>query len=65
MEEVPTGEGFEVHLDRFEGPLTLLLYLIEKNNLDIFDIPISTITQEYLRYLYAARQIKADIAGEF
>lgn len=56
---------FEVHLERFEGPLSLLLYLIEKNNLDIFDIPISKITQEYLASLERERLLRAEIAGEF
>jgi len=38
-------------LDNLEGPLDLLLYLIRKNDLDIYDIPIGRITQEYLSYL--------------
>ena len=41
----------DIHIDVFEGPLDLLMHLIRKNNLDIYDIPISQITQEYLSYL--------------
>ncbi|MBI4667689.1 MAG: segregation/condensation protein A [Elusimicrobia bacterium] len=58
-------EDFEVHLDLYEGPLALLLHLIERDNLDIFDIPIAEITHEYLRYLDFMRAIKVDMAGEF
>lgn len=55
----------DVHLDVFEGPLDLLLYLIKKNNLDIYDIPISQITQEYLEYLEVMKDLNLEIAGEF
>ena len=41
----------KVRLTAFEGPLDLLLYLIKKNEIDIYDIPISVITQQYLEYL--------------
>lgn len=55
----------DIHLQIFEGPLDLLLYLIKKNNLDIYDIPISEITQEYLAYLDVMKEFNLDIAGEF
>lgn len=55
----------DVHLEIFEGPLDLLMYLIKKNNLDIYDIPISQITQEYLQYLHVMKELNLDIAGEF
>lgn len=55
----------DVHLDIFEGPLDLLLYLIKKNNLDIYDIPISQITQEYLEYLEVMKELNLEVAGEF
>ena len=43
--------SLSVRLDVFEGPLDLLLYLIEKNKIDIYDIPIVVITQQYLDYI--------------
>lgn len=55
----------DIHLEIFEGPLDLLLYLIKKNNIDIYDIPISQITQEYLNYLEIMKELNLDIAGEF
>lgn len=58
-------QEFEVHLDLFEGPMALLLHLIEKNNLNIFDIPISQVTKEYLEYLELIRSMALEVAGEF
>jgi segregation and condensation protein A len=58
-------ESVSVHLDVFEGPLDLLLYLIRKNNLDIYDVPISEITKEYLSYLDIMKDLNLDVAGEF
>ncbi len=58
-------EPITVHLDIFEGPLDLLLYLIKKNNLDIYNIPISHITGEYLAYLDVMKDLNLEIAGEF
>src|SRR5678810_252883 len=55
----------EVHLDIYEGPLDLLLYLIRKNDLSIYDIPISQITSEYLAYIDLMKELKLDMAGEF
>lgn len=55
----------DIHLNIFEGPLDLLLYLIKKNNLDIYDIPVSEITEEYLKYLDVMKELNLDIAGEF
>ncbi len=57
--------SYEVKLDIFEGPLDLLLYLIKKNNLDIYDIQISLITQQYLEYLSLMQELNLEIAGEF
>jgi segregation and condensation protein A len=54
-----------VNLPIFEGPLDMLLYLIKKNEFDIFDIPISQITQEYLEYLDAMEKLNMEIATEF
>jgi len=55
----------KVNLPVFEGPLDVLLYLIKKNEFDIFDIPISRITQEYLEYLDAMERLNMEIATEF
>lgn len=55
----------DIHLENFEGPLDLLMHLIKKNNLDIYDIPISQITAEYLQYLGVMKSLNLDVAGEF
>ena len=55
----------KVRLETFEGPLDLLLYLIKKNEIDIYDIPISVITQQYLEYLEIMKNLNLDVAGEF
>ncbi len=55
----------KVKLETFEGPLDLLLYLIKKNEIDIYDIPISVITQQYLEYLEIMKNLNLDVAGEF
>ncbi len=56
---------YTVALDVFEGPLDLLLYLIKKNEVDIYDIPIETITRQYMDYLKLMRMLDLNIAGEF
>lgn len=60
-----TAKGYEVHLEIFEGPLDLLLYLIRKNDLDIQNVAISQITQEYLSYLELMKELNLDVAGDF
>jgi len=57
--------AYRVKLDAFEGPLDLLLYLIRKNEVDIYDIPIAEITQQYLDMLKVMRTLNLDIAGDF
>lgn len=57
--------AYKVKLDIFEGPLDLLLYLIKKNEIDIYDIPIAIITEQYLQYLDLLKVLNLDIAGEF
>ena len=52
-------------LEAFDGPLDLLLYLIKKDEVDIYDIPIAQITRQYLAYLEACRELNLEIAGEF
>jgi segregation and condensation protein A len=56
---------YEVRLEIFEGPLELLLHLIRKNEVDIFDIPIAKITDHYLEYLDMMRSLNISIAGDF
>ncbi len=57
--------AYQVRLDAFEGPLDLLLHLIKKEELDIYDIPISRVTRQYLEYLEIMRMLDLDVAGEF
>jgi segregation and condensation protein A len=56
---------FAITLSKFEGPLDLLLSLIQEHKLDIFDIPISFVTDRYLEYMDAARELNIDLAGEY
>ena len=56
---------YEVRLEVFEGPLDLLLHLIRKNEMDIFDIPISVITDQYLGYLDMMKALNISVAGDF
>jgi len=56
---------YQVKLEMFEGPLDLLLHLIREHQLDILDIPIAEITEEYLRYLALMQELDLDVAGEF
>src|ERR1700693_4338836 len=58
-------DAFPVKLDNFDGPLDLLLYLIKKNELSIYDIPIALITQQYLDTIHAMQELSLDVAGEF
>ncbi len=60
-----TPDEYKVQLDVFEGPLDLLLYLIKKEELDIYDIPIERITTQYMRYMDLLRLLDLNIAGEF
>jgi len=57
--------SYEIKLDIFEGPLDLLLYLIRKNEIDIYNIPIALITEQYLEYLDMMRSLNLDLAGEY
>jgi segregation and condensation protein A len=59
------ADDYKVNLDVFEGPLDLLLYLIRREELDIYDIPIEHITTEYMSFIEDARRLNLDIAGEF
>src|SRR6185436_17914985 len=54
-----------ITLPLFEGPLDLLLYLIRREKLDIYDIPIAPITRQYMEYLELMQELNLDVAGEF
>ncbi len=56
---------YTFRVEGFEGPLDLLLHLIQKNELEIFDIPIALVTQQYLEYLQLMKVLNLDIAGEY
>ncbi len=57
--------SYQIKLEIFEGPMDLLLYLIQKHELDIYSIPIALITQQYLEYLELMKSLDMEIAGEF
>jgi len=56
---------YRVNLDIFAGPLDLLLYLVRKEEVDIYDIPIAKITDQYLRYIEMLKTLDIDLAGDF
>jgi segregation and condensation protein A len=56
---------YRIKLPVFEGPLDLLLFLLRKNELDIYDIPIESVTKQYLEVLYAMKDLQLEVAGEF
>ena len=58
-------DAYSVKLDAFEGPLDLLLFLIRKNEVNVYDIPISLITEQYLGYITIMQELNLDVAGEF
>jgi segregation and condensation protein A len=58
-------DNFEVKLPLFEGPFDLLLFFIERDELDIYDIPISKITNDFLNYLRHLEELNVDVASEF
>ena len=64
MNEEQTTD-YAIKLDIFEGPLDLLLYLIKKNEIDIYNIPIALITEQYLHYLNMIKSLNLDLAGEY
>lgn len=55
----------KIKLDMFEGPLDLLLYLVKKDHLNIYDIPIAKVTEQYIQYLELMRLLDLNVAGEF
>lgn len=58
-------DALEVFLEAFEGPLDLLLYLIKRQNLDILDIPIAKITEQYMRYIDLMDNMQLELVGEY
>jgi segregation and condensation protein A len=56
---------YSVRLDAFEGPLDLLLHLINQAEVDIYDIPMTKITEQYLEYIHTMRELELDIASEY
>ena len=60
-----TQEAYRIKLDVFEGPLALLLHLIEKNRIDIYDIPVATVAEQYLAYLRDFQEFDMEVATEF
>ena len=58
-------EKYQVRLDAFEGPMELLLHLIQVNKIDIYDIPIAALTEQYMAYLSEMRRFDIEVASEF
>ena len=56
---------YKVQLDSFAGPLDLLLYLVRKEEVDIYDIPVSHVTEQYIQYIEMLKMLDIDLAGEF
>ena len=65
MEPLVEADVYKVRLEIFEGPLDLLLYLIRKSEIDIYDIPVAVITTDYLSYLNRVQLQDLEQAGEF
>src|SRR6476619_6844921 len=56
---------YKVKIDAFEGPLDLLLHLINRLEIDIYDIPVSEITEQYMFYIHTMQELELDIASEY
>jgi segregation and condensation protein A len=65
LEEASQLDLYRIELESFQGPLDLLLHLIKKNELDIYDIPVAEISEQYLSYLEVMRELNLDVASEF
>jgi segregation and condensation protein A len=57
--------GYEVKIDAFQGPIDLLMHLLKKNKVEIYDIPIAEITRQYLEYIANMQKLDLDVASEF
>ncbi len=64
-DEIPTGAAYRIRLPEFEGPLDLLLHLCKTHEIDIVNIPIAFVTEQYLLYLDALEAVSVDIAAEY
>ncbi|MDV3518982.1 segregation and condensation protein A [Lentilactobacillus otakiensis] len=62
---MPDTKQPELHLNDFDGPLEVLLHLIQESKMDIYDIQISKITEQYMQYIYDAQQLNLEIVGEY
>ena len=58
-------DAYQVKLEAFEGPLDLLLHLIRTSEVNVYDIPIALITEQYLGYITLMQDLNLDVAGEF
>jgi segregation and condensation protein A len=66
MEQTQDQTPYQVNLgELFDGPMDLLVHLVKKNEVDIYDIPIALITQQYVEYLEWMKSVNIDVAGEF
>lgn len=63
--QTPSQPGYTIKLPAFEGPLDLLLHLIREHKVDIYDIPIAEVTDQYLHYLQLMESLDLNVAGEF
>src|SRR4051812_2599017 len=63
--DVVASPSYKVRLHEFEGPLDLLLFFIKRDELDIYNIPITQITEEFLQYLHLLTEFDLEVAGEF
>ncbi len=64
--DLPEGTSpYHISLEVFEGPLDLLLHLIKENNIDIFNIPVAKITDQYMSFISAMEELNLEVAGEF
>lgn len=59
------NQAYQVKLDTFEGPLDLLLHLIKQYEVDIYDIPVATITEQYMQYIHTLQRLELNIASEY
>ncbi|TFJ93771.1 segregation/condensation protein A [Lentibacillus salicampi] len=59
------NQPYQVKLDGFEGPLDLLLHLINQYEIDIYDIPVAQITEQYMHYIHTLRQLELNVASEY
>ena len=65
MQAAVVSPGYQIHLPQFEGPFDLLLFFIQRDELDVHDIPISTITNDFLGYIHQMESLNLEVASEF